>query len=144
MSVAIRSAVREDVPVLRAIEQEAPTAAHWTREQYETRVVNGLILVAEVEGSVCGFVCAREVAGEWEIENVVVAATMRRRGVADTLLGELLRLVRDRRGAVVWLEVREWNQPARRLYENHGFHESGRRCGYYENPVEDAVLYRTQ
>jgi ribosomal-protein-alanine N-acetyltransferase len=142
MSVEIRSAVREDVPVLVAIEQEAPTAAHWNRELYEIRIADGLVLVAAEEGSLCGFVCAREVAGEWEIENVVVASRMRRRGVADALLLEFLCRVRDRRGAVVWLEVRESNHPARRLYEKHGFRESGRRREYYANPVEDAVLYR--
>jgi ribosomal-protein-alanine N-acetyltransferase len=143
MPVAIRLAVLEDVPVLIAIEQEAPTAAHWTREQYGIRIAGGVVMVAAEEGSPCGFVCAREVAGEWEIENVVVASRVRRRGVADALLLELLRRVCDRCDAVVWLEVRESNHPARRLYEKHGFRESGRRREYYANPVEDAVLYRT-
>jgi ribosomal-protein-alanine N-acetyltransferase len=41
----------------------------------------------------------------------------------------------------IFLEVRESNLPARRLYEKHGFHETGRRRGYYQNPAEDAILY---
>ena len=41
----------------------------------------------------------------------------------------------------IFLEVRESNQPARRLYEKHGFREIGRRRRYYQNPLEDAILY---
>jgi ribosomal-protein-alanine N-acetyltransferase len=41
----------------------------------------------------------------------------------------------------VFLEVRESNAAARRLYENLGFHENGRRKAYYAEPSEDAVLY---
>ena len=141
MSVTIRSAVLDDVPTLLAIEQEAASAAHWTREQYTGLVESQIVLVAEDGGNISGFVCAKAVAGDWEIENMVVAKQGRRRGIGSGLLDELLRGVRNQAGAAVWLEVRESNQPARRLYERYGFHETGRRRGYYREPVEDAVLY---
>ena len=141
MPVTIRSAVLNDVAALLAIEQEAVSAAHWTREQYTGLVESEIVLVAEDGGNISGFVCAKNVAGDWEIENMVVAKQGRRRGVGSGLLDELLRRVRQQAGAVVWLEVRESNQPARRLYERYRFHETGRRRGYYRNPDEDAVLY---
>ena len=141
MPVSIRSAVLDDVPALLAIEQEAASAAHWTREQYARLVESEIVLVAEEAGNVSGFVCAKIVAGDWEIENLVVAQQCRRRGLGGAMLDELLRRARNDGGAAVWLEVRESNQPARRLYERYGFHETGRRRGYYRDPVEDAVLY---
>ena len=145
MPVTIRSATLDDVPALLVIEQKAASAAHWTCEQYERRVEEGLILVAGEEagerGSIHGFVCARVVAGEWEVENIVVAEQVRRRGVADELLKQLLRRALDEAGAAVWLEVRESNIPARKLYEKRGFHESGRRRRYYKDPAEDALVY---
>ena len=141
MPVTIRSAVLDDVPVLLAIEREAASAAHWTREQYGRLVETGIVLVAEDGGNISGFLCAKHVAGDWEIENMVVAKQGRRRGVGSGLLDELLRRVRQQAGAAVWLEVRESNQPARRLYERYGFHETGRRRGYYRDPGEDALLY---
>jgi ribosomal-protein-alanine acetyltransferase len=141
MPVTIRSAVLDDVPALLAIEQEAASAAHWTREQYAGLVESGIVLVAEERGNISGFVCAKTVAGDWEIENMVVAKQGRRRGIGSGLLDELLRRAGSQSGAAVWLEVRESNQAARRLYQKHGFHESGRRRGYYREPVEDAVLY---
>ena len=40
----------------------------------------------------------------------------------------------------VFLEVRESNDPAKRLYERAGFETVGRRTGYYAHPVEDALV----
>lgn len=141
MPVTIRSATLDDVPAILAIEQQAASAAHWTVEQYARLVESGLVLVADESSNVSGFICAKMLADEWEIENVVVATQVRRNGTGDTLLRELLRQVRRQGGSTVWLEVRESNRPARRLYEKHGFREAGRRRGYYAEPDEDAVLY---
>jgi len=55
----------------------------------------------------------------------------------DTLLGQ----ARQANSDAIFLEVRESNTGARRLYEEFGFRETGRRKAYYTNPSEDAVLY---
>src|SRR5882762_6817299 len=141
MPVAIRSAALNDVSAILAIEQQAPGAAHWTAEQYKKLVGSGVVLVAEDAGKLCGFVCAKAVADEWEIENVVVAAEFLRRGIANELLRELIQRAAGEAASAILLEVRESNLPARRLYEKHGFREVGRRRVYYRNPVEDAILY---
>jgi|SRR5882762_6910038 len=141
MPVTIRSAVLDDVPALLGIERDAPSAAHWTREQYERLVESEIVLVAEDGGNISGFVCAKKVAGVWEIENMVVAKHGRRCGIGDGLLEEILRRARNDGSRAVWLEVRESNRPALGLYEKHGFSETGRRREYYAEPVEDAVLY---
>ena len=141
MPATIRPAALNDVPSILAIEQQAPRAAHWTAEQYSKLVGGGVVLVAEEAGHLCGFVCARAVAGEWEIENVVVAAAFLRRGIADELVRELIQRAENGAASAILLEVRESNLPARRLYEKHGFREMGRRRGYYRDPMEDAILY---
>ncbi len=141
MPVVIRSASLNHVPAILAIEQQARGAAHWTSEQYKKLVGGGVVLVAEEAGSLCGFVCAKAIAGEWEIENVVVAAEFLRRGIADELLRELIQRATEETASAILLEVRESNLPARRLYEKHGFREVGRRRVYYRDPMEDAILY---
>lgn len=141
MTFAIRPAAPSDVLSILAIEQLAPGAAHWTLAEYSKRVHTGTVLIAEELGTVCGFLCARTVAGEWEIENVVVAAEFLRRGIANDLLHELVRRALSEAAPAIFLEVRESNGPARRLYENHGFREHGRRRAYYRDPAEDAILY---
>jgi ribosomal-protein-alanine N-acetyltransferase len=141
MPATIRPAALNDVPAILAIERQAPDAAHWTVEQYKKLVGSGVVLVAEEAGKLCGFVCAKAVAGEWEMENVVVAAEFLRRGIANQLVRELIQRAASEAASAILLEVRESNLPARRLYKKHGFREVGRRRVYYRNPMEDAILY---
>jgi ribosomal-protein-alanine N-acetyltransferase len=141
MPVVVRSAALNDVPAILVIEQQAPGAAHWTAELYSKLVNSGVVLAAEEAGQLCGFICAMAVAGEWEIENVVVAAEFLRRGIAHELVRELIQRAENEAASAIVLEVRESNLPARRLYEKHGFREVGRRRAYYPDPVEDAILY---
>jgi len=141
MTVAIRSAAFDDVSAILAIERQVASAAHWPAEQYKKLVGSGVVLVAEEAGQLCGFICAKPVAGEWEVENVVVPAEFLRRGIADELLRELIQRAENEAASAILLEVRESNLPARGLYEKHGFRDVGRRRAYYSDPVEDAILY---
>jgi ribosomal-protein-alanine N-acetyltransferase len=141
MSVAIRAASPNDIPAILAIERTAPSAAHWTSEQYTELLISGVVVVAEDAGQISGFIGAKPVAGEWEIENVVVAAHFLRHGIANELLRELIRRAQSEAASALLLEVRESNLPARRLYEKHKFREVGRRRMYYKDPLEDAILY---
>ena len=89
-----------------------------------------------------GFLVGRNLGAEWELENIVVAASVRRKGLGMRLLSEFLAWARESRGAEVFLEVRESNHSARALYRKWDFEETGRRKGYYANPPEDALVYR--
>jgi [ribosomal protein S18]-alanine N-acetyltransferase len=142
----IRLATLEDLPSLMAVEKDAPTAAHWSLDEYqsacsELEPQQRIVLVIEEDSAIQGFLAARAVDQEWEIENLAIAASMRRRGLGARLVGHFLNLVRRQPRASAFLEVRESNCAARGLYEQCGFLESGRRKNYYLNPTEDAVLY---
>jgi ribosomal-protein-alanine N-acetyltransferase len=60
------------------------------------------------------------------------------------LIGALFAEVRRLGGTKMLLEVRASNGAALRLYERLGFSQTGRRRGYYADPVEDAVLLSLQ
>jgi ribosomal-protein-alanine N-acetyltransferase len=141
MPIAVRPATSSEVAAILAIERQSPSAAHWTSEQYNNLLRNGVVLVSEEAGKLAGFICAKAVAGEWEIENVVVAPEFLRRGIASRLLSRLIQQARNAEASAILLEVRESNEPARRLYEKHDFRDVGRRRAYYNDPVEDAILY---
>ena len=83
----------------------------------------------------------RRVDSDWEVQYIVVAKEFRRRGMGTRLLNEFISYVRSTSGRRIFLEVRESNQGARRLYSALGFEETGLRKSYYANPVEDAILY---
>jgi ribosomal-protein-alanine N-acetyltransferase len=146
LQMQIRRATREDIPAMMAVEKYAGTAAHWSTEQYETAVSCEApcrsVLIVEEESAVQGFIAGRAVGEEWEIENLAVREPARRRGLGARLLAEFLDFVRGQGAEAVFLEVRESNLAARRLYEQSAFRESGRRKGYYREPEEDAIVYR--
>jgi ribosomal-protein-alanine acetyltransferase len=135
---------------MRELEQQADTGAHWSAEQYDAffspdaQARVALIAADDSDDAPTqGFLVARCLPDEWEIENVIVEAGCRRRGVGSSLVRELLAEARAAGVASVILEVLESNRPARRLYESIGFRLEGRRKNYYQHPAEDALLYRT-
>jgi [ribosomal protein S18]-alanine N-acetyltransferase len=146
VTLSIRTATVADLPAMMELEKRAATAAHWSAEQYEAlfraSAPGRAALIMREESGLQGFVIARVVGEEWEIENIAVAGPARRRGLGTRLLGELLDSARAKGAAAVFLEVRESNQAARALYEKWAFREGGRRPRYYKDPAEDAILYR--
>ena len=142
----IRSGRATDVADLLALDRQCPTAAHWEQGTYQAAFTEAgprrVVIVSEDEGQIWGFVVARIVASEWEIENIAVSAVHRRCGVGTQLVTALLGKARDEGAEGIFLEVRDSNCAARALYEKAGFVKAGRRDLYYRNPEEDAVVYR--
>lgn len=95
------------------------------------------------EGSVVvGYVAAWFIMDEGEIANLAVAPEARGHGIGALLLDSAIAAARARGVSAVYLEVRDSNVPARRLYASRGFTEVGRRRRYYRRPVEDALVLR--
>jgi len=141
--IRVRAAVADDLSQMMEIATRSITAAQWTPEQYQQMLSSGrVVLVIEEDDRVMGFIAGRGAAEEWEIENVAVAAPARRRGLGSHLLREFLHHVRGKQGKEVFLEVRESNHAARKLYEKWAFIETGRRKSYYQNPPEDALILK--
>lgn len=144
---------------MMALEQHSATAAHWPRTQYDALFLNTgdqiserMAWVAEDENShredklpspqFIAFLVARRIAAEWELENIVVAESMRRHRTGSLLVNRLIAHARTAGGTAIFLEVRQSNESARALYQNSGFQPAGLRKGYYSNPTEDALLLR--
>ena len=142
----IRHAMISDIPSIIAIERSAPSAAHWGesayRDFFRADAPAGILLIGEcTEGSLVAFIVARKTGEDCELENVVVEPRAQRTGVGSNLVGALKVEARKRSCARMFLEVRESNLAARKLYEKCGFRVTGRRNSYYQNPSEDALLY---
>jgi ribosomal-protein-alanine N-acetyltransferase len=143
--VRLRPATPADSQILAAIELESFPDPSWTAADFLRH--DCVVAEAELcldERTIAGFLVSRETfAGtvdtppEREILNIAVMACYRRFGVASGLLANELK-----RGANIFLEVRESNAPAIQLYKNAGFTEVARRRDYYDNPVESAIVMR--
>jgi len=152
----IRKAIPDDIASIIDLERASATAAHWKEAQYQHLFIprepglQALVLVAEAPDpasaaestSLLGFLVARHVGAEWELENIVVATSAQRHGFGTLLLQALLDEARQTHNAAVFLEVRESNTAAHALYEKSGFAQIGRRIAYYAGPQEDAISYR--
>ena len=150
--VRVRTAAAADLPRLIEIASHSETAAQWNPAEYQKLFTAEIgasesgqkrtALVVEQDGQVAGFMIGRQVGEEWEIENIAVTGSAQRSGLGTRLLSGFLRLVRERGGQAIFLEVRESNSAARALYRKLAFVEAGRRRQYYENPPEDALILK--
>jgi ribosomal-protein-alanine N-acetyltransferase len=79
-----------------------------------------------------------------ELGNVAVRPEARSRGVGGALVDAVVERVKERGAHELFLEVRESNEAAQRVYRERGFVAVGRRKSYYSAPVEDALVMRLQ
>lgn len=149
----VRRATSADVPAITELTHKSSTAAHWTEGQYAAAIqpadgpFDRLVLVArevsdQETSPVLGFVVARHLRPEWELENIVVSPASQRQGIGRRLLRSLLARAIETASEAIFLEVRASNEAARSLYQSAGFCQTGLRRFYYSNPSEDAILYR--
>lgn len=98
------------------------------------------LLVAERAGEVVGYAALWFAADEAELGDLAVLPEARGRGLGRRLLDAALAEAMRRGAKKVYLEVRESNAAARRLYERAGFTTAAVRSDYYTEPREDAIL----
>lgn len=98
------------------------------------------LLVAERAGKIFGYAVLWFAADEAELGDMAVLPEARGRGLGRWLLDGALAEAARRGAKRVYLEVRESNTAARRLYERAGFERAGVRPDYYSEPKEDAIL----
>jgi len=138
-SIRIRMFDDRDLDQILALEKECFT------DPFDERVFNNLFkyehlfLVAEVCGSVAGYILALIREGGAEIATVAVAPLHRRKGVAGTLFNELEKHLRSAGIERLILEVRVSNQRALHLYKKLGFDVESTILGFYSDG-EDAYL----
>ncbi len=144
----LRPARAEDLAGVLRIDRETAEAPHWAEMEYAGRVagedalMQRCLLVAVVEDAVVGYAAARVVAGEAELESVAVAAVARRQGIGRELCRAVMEWSQRHGAAAMDLEVRAASLGPQQLYAELGFMPTGRRRGYYQEPLDDAVIMR--
>lgn len=146
VKITIRSMVEQDARGVWEILQSSPEASDWSegsiRDSLLDKNVTALVSVCNEE--ICGCIFGANVAGEAEILNLAVKLSHRRGGIGTALVRQLLSEWAQQANRRVFLEVRESNRGAIKLYEDLGFRHVGRRKAYYAAPVEDALVLERQ
>ncbi len=128
-----------DIPEVVKIEI-ASFANPWSAEMFEQEMLLGRYFVARENNRVVGYAGYQKVLDEGHINNLAVKAEARRRGIARLLIGKIIEECQGEGIKSLTLEVREKNLAAQNLYRSLGFSIAGKRKGYYQDPVEDAIL----
>jgi len=140
--LTVRQAERADLLAVVRIER-ACFSDPWPHDAFERLLDEPAFLVAEREGAVVGFVVADRTPNHGRdighVKDLAVHPDARGEGIGRTLLRSALTRLRATGVAVVRLEVREGNDPARSLYADEGF-EPVRRVGGYYRDGEDALV----
>jgi ribosomal-protein-alanine N-acetyltransferase len=144
-AIKIDRMAREDLDQVIAIEQASFTMP-WSRNlflaEFRNRPVS-LMFVALADRpvrEVVGYVVCWVFVDEVHLLDLAVRNDVRRQGVGRQIVVAALRAAYEWGARRAFLEVRESNEIALRLYERLGFERSQVRLEYYEHPVESAVV----
>lgn len=144
-AIIIDRMTRDDIDQVLAIEQVS-FAMPWSRNLFLAEFRNPAVSLAltarapDGSGRIIGYIVCWMVADELHILDLATMPAWRRRGVARRLVLTAIRQGAERGMARAFLEVRASNEAALSLYEGMGFVRSLVREGYYDMPVENAVV----
>ena len=134
-----------DLDEVMAIEQRSYPYP-WTRGIFHDCLHAGYSCwVCERQGIIQGYGIISVAAGESHLLNLCVRPESQRQGIGEKLLVHLISVARRHDAEIIFLEVRESNAGARRLYEKMGFNELGTRKDYYpaaEGREDASILAR--
>ncbi|MGB2708234.1 MAG: ribosomal protein S18-alanine N-acetyltransferase [Pseudoalteromonas nigrifaciens] len=134
------------IPQLMAI--EAACHSHpWTLNTMSSCIGGRYFNLAAFNGdTMVGFYIGEKAGPDFTLMDICVAPSEQGKGIAKQLLNQFIEYGEQQNAENLFLEVRESNTPAIKLYENAGFIEMSVRKNYYpsDNPAkngfEDAIL----
>ncbi len=140
--VIFRAMTTVDVPAVYQVEclaYEFP----WTENLlYDCVRVGYHCLVLEYQKKIIGYAIYRSAVGEAHLFNIAIDPQYQNMGLGRTFLSLILDDIRLSMAFKVMLEVRVSNFPARKLYKDFNFMETGIRKDYYpakNNTREDGI-----
>lgn len=139
----IEPITEQDFDRLFEIEQAAHLVP-WSKGTLLNNQGNKYLNLKLVEnGNIVGFAISQIVPDEATLFNIAIDPNFQGKGLGKQLLSELIKQLSAKNIATLWLEVRESNQPAQKLYDSLGFNEVTIRKNYYPTQAggrENAVV----
>jgi [ribosomal protein S18]-alanine N-acetyltransferase len=151
MAIGVSRLTVRDIPEVLEISVECGLCL-WSADAYRAELIREdsiMIKISDPDGPPLGFAVGRIFDfgnNEFTVEltNIGLRQTIRRQGFGSVLLKSFLNQCSSAGVAYVILEVRVSNRPAIAFYEKFGFVQTGRRRGFYSDPLEDALTMRLQ
>ncbi|MCP5052067.1 MAG: ribosomal protein S18-alanine N-acetyltransferase [bacterium] len=145
--IRTRKAAAGDIGAITEI--EAQQFPHPWKERYFIDELShdiSYFYVAEDSAASCvaGYIIFWIVEEMLELHKIAVAAQYQKKGIGKQLFNLILETAKQKKVTEIFLEVRASNQGAIRLYESFEFKQVGVRKDYYDQPREDAVVYKLE
>lgn len=141
--LTIETPSHADVPAIHRIEAES-FPAPWRKEFFTSELTadGRFNLVAKKDGVVVGYLFAMWIFDEMHVNKIAVAASERRRGIADALMERCFAFARENEIDSISLEVRLSNEGAQDFYKHLEFKSSYLRPRYYPDGESAVVMVR--
>jgi ribosomal-protein-alanine N-acetyltransferase len=130
-----------DLDRVVAIERSA-FSDPWSKRAFVELLAQPHVRSFAIDGDdarLAGYAFCAVAADQGEILNLAVDQHARRIGLGRALLDAVLQAMRREGVATVFLEVRQSNEAAIRLYTRAGFRSVSMRRAYYSHPTEHAL-----
>lgn len=131
-NILIRSMQPNDVQAVTQIEQRVQTHP-WTAQQFLESVESYQSTVIEQQNQILGFCILQPVLDEANLLLMAIHPEFQGQGLGYQLLEKSIELLKNH-PVQIFLEVRESNLGAIKLYEKSGFHQIDLRRNYYPKP----------
>lgn len=128
-NILIRSMQTNDVQAVTQIEQRVQTHP-WTAQQFLESVESYQSTVIEQQNQILGFCILQPVLDEANLLLMAIHPEFQGQGLGYQLLEKSIELLKNY-PVQIFLEVRESNLGAIKLYEKSGFHQIDLRRNYY-------------
>jgi len=140
----IREAALTDLAALTDVEAACFGSDAWSAFLVEAELKSDTrsVLLASEDDVVVGYGSIMVVDDVADLQRIGVVSEARRRGLARTLLTELIAKAAGLGATRMLVEVADVNAPAISLYESFGFQVIHRRRGYYANGIDALVMER--
>lgn len=115
----------------------------WSKQSIanELENPNARFFVACKDNYVLGYIGMHLILDECYITNIAVSKKYRKTGVGSSLLNYAISYAKANSASFITLEVRESNVIAIEFYKKFGFKPQGFRKNFYENPVENGLIF---
>lgn len=142
MNYEIRKMTLDDLEQVVAIDQVS-FSLPWPPRSFQFELTDNeasRCWVTDLDGRIIAVLVGWFIVDEFHIATIATHPEFRGQGVGRHLLLHVLGSAREEGAIRVFLEVRESNLIALKMYRDFGFVEDGRRAKYYKDNGEDAIL----
>ena len=145
VKIKIRKANTNDIDKVVQIEREIfPTLnkKHQYREELSNAFSHFYIVYDSETNEIIGYTIFWIIEKLLEIHHITVKVKYHLSGIGSTLMRFILKKAKQEKVEQIYLEVRKSNKNAIDFYQKFGFTEGGLRKTYYQNPAEDALVFK--